>query len=329
MDISHSAINEYLECSEKFRLNRIEKIRPTTKSSAFIFGGALDDAAEAVLLKKGKPLKAFYDAMMTTEINGVKVSVPQNKDIKYFSKDLQVELIQDSQWEDIKNYGAGVLQDPDFDPVEFLKKCVALRKKKKALGDMEQTIFNFANFFSLCNKGKMLIEKFQEWAVKNIDEVIEVQKRVSLVNESGDELRGFLDFKAKFKDGVVRIVDLKTASDPKRQYPDGCADTAQQLAIYAEIEEVYDVAYYILDKNIRKKEPRVRDRFITGHIDELTGNEIFDNIEESLVRIKRKEFEHNWDACNNYGGCPYRSFCKSGGQNMQGLVQLKRGKDGN
>ena len=47
--LSYSQITTFKDCSEKFRLERVERLRPKLHSSAFFFGSAIDAAVEAML----------------------------------------------------------------------------------------------------------------------------------------------------------------------------------------------------------------------------------------------------------------------------------------
>jgi hypothetical protein len=328
MRVSHSAINEYNECSMKYKINRIDKIRPHYKSSAFIFGSAIDDASEAILFKKRNYKQVFKDAMAYTNVDwqNDSILVPTSEYIKYFASDLQPELIKDWQHKLIVEFVDrlfGQVEPVDFDFSKFVDYCKDCRKRKKHLSTNEQRLYNYINWCSLYQKGLMLLEKFKEFVEENIEEVHEVQKFVQTTNGNKDQLVGYIDFIVTFKDGVKRIIDLKTASDPNKQYPDNCIDDSQQLTIYSEIQGISEVGYLVLDKKIRKRDPRVRLKFITGKISEENADKVFDNIEETMLNIKEGIFEYNWDACNNYGGCPYYSYCRSGGEDVRNLIKKK------
>lgn len=324
MKISHSAINEYNDCGFKYKLNRIDRIRPEEKSSAFVFGSAIDDACESILLRKDNYKQVFLEKMQTTDIHGKVYDTRDCHLIKYFSKDLQPELLDNHTIMKIETDAEDILEMGTFELPEFLK---YVKANKKNLSKEERVVFNIINYESLCKKGLMMLEVLKKWIDENIQEVHSIQKKLVTENTEGDTLEGYIDFIATFKDGVKRIVDLKTASDPKRQYPDNCIEESQQLTIYSEIEDIKEVAYLIIDKSIRKKEPRVRVRYVSGTVTENNANKIFDKIEESLVNIKNEVFEKNLNSCHNYGGCPYRNFCKSGGQNIDGLIKLGERKD--
>jgi hypothetical protein len=87
------------------------------------------------------------------------------------------------------------------------------------------------------------------------------------------------------------------------------------------------VAYLVGDKKIRKREPRVRLKFVEGVITEEHLDEIFSIIEEVTVEIKEKlplgknAFEKNLDSCSNFGNCQFRGLCEK--NSMKGLEVVK------
>lgn len=323
MRVSYSAISQYNECGYKYKLNRIDKIRPNTKSSAFIFGGAIDAMVENLLLKfKGvnvdlEPYDVFLKNMEYTEINGVSHKVELCPHIKYFSTDLQLELLTDGDL-DTNISLAKKNGFEDYDPINLINYVKSQKKKKYNIDEIELILFNQLNYFSLLRKGELFLPKIVQFIDEHIEEVVSTQKYIEFINDDNDIYVGYLDFIVKFKDGITRVVDLKTASDPNKQYPSNSASNSPQLTGYAEHENIKDVAYYILDKKIRKKEPRVRDKLVLGKITDEKVEEVFEIIEESVVKIKSELFEKNWDSCYNYGGCEYYNLCR--GKGMVGLI---------
>lgn len=314
MKVSYSSLTQYQECPRKYKLNRIDKLRPNTLNSALLFGRALDVGVEGILKNNENYYQEFMKEMLTTKVLKQVVDVPKSLKIKYSKKDLQIELIDSVNRKLAENYSEE-LGFKDIDLENFVKNYNSNDEKSFKLNQ-------YLCWLSLCKKGEMLLDHFLSWASKNIEDVICIQKKIKLSNDHGDEFTGFLDFKAKFKDGITRIVDLKTSSDPKRYYPDGCANTSPQLVIYAEEDETYNTAYYILDKVIRKREPRIRDRYVTGYVEPNVGNEVFNKLESTLEDIKRGEFPPNYDSCFNYGKCEYYNFCKKGSED--GLIYLTK-----
>ena len=93
--LSNSAINTVNSCSEKYRLHYIEKIRPTTKTSALIFGDAMDKAYESLLLKKDDYLDVFNSRWSYNKIedDGPEVDIAENINMRYSKADYDSNLL--------------------------------------------------------------------------------------------------------------------------------------------------------------------------------------------------------------------------------------------
>jgi hypothetical protein len=319
--LSYSAVSQYLECPRKYKLHRIDRLRPTTTKSSFLFGSALGVAAERLLEGKGVGIAKnyFHHRMCWVNINGEEYEAWGCTLIKYSNADLQLELLSESYKEEITKMAEEKFEGFIFD--DFMEYA---KKNKWKLDEDEKKIFNNACWTSLVKKGDMFIEHMQKWIDDNIVEVHGIEIEVLIENDLGDEFIMYADFEATFKDGVRRVTDWKTSSNIKQYYPEGCADESPQLTIYSHMLNNINVAFYAIDKPIRKREPRIRDTFVCGEITEEQEDIVFGNIDKALTGIKNEEFEPNFDSCMNYGGCDYREFCKSNCTNMKGLVKLEK-----
>src|SRR5690606_37128051 len=83
-----------------------------------------------------------------------------------------------------------------------------------------------------------------------IEEIISIQKPISIINEEGDEVVGFIDFILKIKgiEGPI-IFDLKSSG---RKYEEHKLDTSDQLRIYAASENINNIGYIVLLKQLEK-----------------------------------------------------------------------------
>jgi len=351
--LSNSQINTYTDCARKWYLDKQKRLRPNWKGSALIFGSALDAAVESILLKSEIPAEiVFAGALRAFEVNGVEKHLPEDLlDVRFFAGDVDVSLFEAKDLDKVGAFCDGIEIDmPELD--EFLLFCKQQRKSKTALTKTEQKLFNFLAYRTMQIKGLMMLEKLREWIEENVAEVHEVQKKISIENENGDQFIGFLDFIVTMKtdcetcdgDGLIDmevgvmdicpdctpkrvLIDLKTSSNTNAYYPSDSAAESRQLGIYSQEEAIPDVAYLVADKKIRKREPRVRLAFIEGVITEEHLDDVFEEIEEVTGEIKEKlelgegAFEKNLDSCMKFGGCQYFNFCKKG--DMKGLCYIK------
>jgi CRISPR/Cas system-associated exonuclease Cas4 (RecB family) len=341
--LSNSQINTYLDCPRKWKLQKLDRLRPNWTTSALLFGSALDAAVESILLKEDKdPLDVFNEEM---DLAGLEVNGKVHESfydaiyhVRYSAGDVDHRLLTDTVRERIRTVAANRdVEFGDFD--EFLEFCKKKRKQRKALKKDEQFIYNIIAHNSLLSKGQLAIPVVAEWIEENVQEVHSVQKMIEIENVLGDRFIGYLDFIVTLKDKDCTrcqgtgfswddaenrervcdhcnpkkvLIDLKTSSDPNKYYPAEAATRSRQLAIYAMEEGIDHVAYLVIDKKIRVREPRVRLKFVEGIITEEHLDEVFDEIEDVTLAIKDGEFPKNEDSCFNYGGCEYKDFCKFG-----------------
>jgi hypothetical protein len=359
INLSNSQVSTYLDCQQKWYLDKVARIRPTYLGSALFFGVLLDNTIEHILLKQeGSYKDTFYKCLNNFEVNGVKKTMPDDLlDIRFFAGDVDADLVDQKHVND----ACDRLKIDLIHKKDFLDFCKQQRKNKKKLDDIEQYLFNYMAWVSLEQKGLMLVEKFKEWIEENVAEVHSVQKKIEIENGSGDKFIGFLDFVVTLKtdcgtcggDGIIDyipnvhemggdypefidcpdcnpkkvLVDLKTSSNPTQYYPADSAAKSMQLGIYSQEEKIPDVAYLVGDKKIRKREPRVRLKFVEGVITEEWLDEVFEVIEGVTEEIKEKlpegksAFEKNKDSCMNFGGCQYRGLCEK--NSMKGLEKVK------
>jgi hypothetical protein len=214
-----------------------------------IFGSAIDKALNSLLEKKDvtEAKKVFRAAMETTVVNGETV-YPADARIQYSNSDFDADLITP---EDTKNFESHFLGSI-FDLYEL---AVKAKKEFGYKGMSADSIahFNTASHVSLLRKGEIMIDSYAKTVLPSISEVIAIQEPISLKNEEGDELVGFLDLIIKDLDGNVYLMDNKTSAVP---YAKDSAGKSTQLVIYFhEAREKYGikgVGYYVLNKKINK-----------------------------------------------------------------------------
>lgn len=317
--LSYSAVNTYKSCGYKYYLEKIKKLKPTWVNSSLLFGSAIDEAMETILAKRDDYYDTFEKVMDSFEVFGRKTEL---SNVRYTSGDLQIDVLPDDFQEVLDSFCKDNGIEVDCDYEELFQSLVSVRKSKKAFNKDEQLVYNFIGHSCLKEKGKLLLPKLKEWFEEYVDEVIEVQKKIELENEYGDRFVGYLDFIVKNKKGETVLIDLKTSSDPNKYYPEDCVKDSDQLAIYYEESDVDKAAYLVVDKKIRKRDPRVRLKYVEGLITEEKLDRVFEDIEEQTAKIKNGDFNKNKDSCFQFGKCPYYDYCHKN-KKMTGLAYDK------
>lgn len=323
--LSNSQINTYTDCPRKWYLDKQKRLRPNFLGSALLFGSAIDAAVEHILLKKdGSFHQEFLDNMNNFQVNGKDKNIAENLlDIRFSAGDIDESLIE----QEVVDEFCDLIKIDSLEKSEFLEYCKQKRKRRSPLEKPEQQLYNFIALESLLAKGLMMLDLLNDWIQENVAEVHSVQKKIDIENAEGDHFIGYLDFVVTLKCGKKVLIDLKTSSNTAKYYPPESAAESRQLGIYAQETGVKDVAYLVMDKKIRKREPRVRLAFIEGIITEEHLDEVFEEIEEVTTDIKEnlaegeEAFPKNKDSCFNFGGCQYKDFCYN--KNKKGLEYVK------
>ena len=321
MRLSYSASSVYELCPQKWKLQKIDKLRAAKISSPLFFGSALDEAFSHVLLQKKEVLtdaeldlqlnftadELFYSKMLVISHNNQSVELSQSLLADYYASDFAAELLKPEH--------LGLLQsfEPAYkltDYIDFHLQCKEqLSAKKKLLPD-DQRLFNYLSWLTMVEKGKLMIQSYKDVVMPQIERVYDIQKPISILNGDGDEISGLIDFTASFTSapGVKYIVDNKTSSKP---YPANSVKESTQLATYCEAEGVKTAAYVVVEKKIFKKGDPIRSTVILDEIPEQTFEQTFEKYDTTLKGINAGAFPQNRKACFSFGRlCEYYAVCE-------------------
>lgn len=305
----------------KYFLHYIRKLRPVKTKSAFLFGKAIDEAFNALLTTRdvNHAQEIFLLNMRTTKINSKDVFVEYSNLVDYTKKDYDEELVQ---------YHGGTQSEN-------------------------------LPWYSLCIKGRMIIDAYAKEILPKIKDVISIQKRVSLKNEIEDEIYGLLDAIVLWENGKVYLIDNKTSSV---KYSENSVRESNQLALYHYIEKdnikLDGCGFIVIDKNINKNRtktcvkcgftgngmhktcnnvvhgnrcggdwsisisPSVGISTIFSEIQSEDEMRVIDEFDKVNNGIANGEFRCGQNGCySKFGPCIYKKFCETG--DMEGLVDLK------
>ncbi len=324
LNVSYSALECFEQCSEKYRLRYQEKLSSEKIPSPLFFGTAIDAAVELLLLKKKVDLtEAELDLLLNEDAYSIfdKTMREQNGQLleknplcDYFYSDFDPKILSKADYKYLTKSFPSITDWEDF--FSYCKKYI---KTNGQLKTGSQIAFNNLCWLSLYRKGELMIQAYESDILPEINEVFDIQKEVALLNESGDKLRGKIDFTASFKDSPNEryIVDNKTTS---QAYKDDSVASSVQLAIYCEAENCDRAAYAVMEKKMRVKEPKARTQLIKDIIFDVQKQKVFDKVEDQLNNIATGHF-HKKDSpkdCHFFGrACEFFNLCWHG--KMDGL----------
>lgn len=330
MKLSHSKIEKYNLCSEKYRLYYEERLRGPNIQSPLFFGSALDEAFSRLLLDK-KSVKtpeemelfqisaeeAFLRKMLKVEHNGQIVQLDKSLQADYFAKDFTPELLLPTHVPLLQAY------EPAYKLVDFLdfhKQCQEQLGQKKRIHKDDKQLFNYMTWLTLVEKGKLMLSAYSDVVMPQIETVQDIQKNISVKNEDGDEIVGLIDFTAKFVgDDKLYVCDNKTSSTA---YKVDSVRESGQLSTYCHAEGTDSAAYVVIEKKVFKKDPIIHVSVIKDRISEETFKKTFTKYEQFVYNVEAGYFNQNPKACYSFGRrCEYWNVCKN--NDYTGLVKIK------
>lgn len=274
--LSHSAANQWMQCPKKYYYHYIEKYREKTNSAALLWGSAIDEALNSMLIDHAKRRVDFlcqeYDNVFLSKwrnsfINKKMVELVSSELITYAASDFDGELIPDADINGIIALcGIGSRYEslsPARSREELMGLMGAIKREKEAKGwdnltSPQRQFYNHMNWLSLAVKGKILLRQYIKQILPQITKVLAVQKEIKLVNTEGDEITGFVDAVVEWVDGRVVVIDNKTAA---REYDWDAVLKSTQLALYVHaLQDEFKTrtaGFIVLRKGILKNRSKV------------------------------------------------------------------------
>lgn len=241
--ISVSAYNTFIECPQKFKLERIDGIRPIVQMSYFKFGSAIDKALNSLLLGQ-------KDAF---EICCRELDKMFNEPTEFLTSDYDGELLSDEVKADLlKSVKECGYQGNDVDSLAN----ALLAKPYICLSDKQKKALTECCVASLKAKARLMIDGYQKHILPKLTEVKDVQKEFRWADEFGNEFVGVIDFTAKFN-GVEVTADNKTSSNPFRDYGEDSVKYSVQFSCYSNQTKLNRAAYFVISKHIKKNRVKV------------------------------------------------------------------------
>lgn len=348
-NISHSKAQLYQECSQKYKYQYIDKLRPATKNASLFFGSAIDIAVQAYLKDKTANWQAAFEKAWHTAFEwGKYTKIWDSLGVDYSYKDFDEDLFRKEDIDQAEKSRLELLPNFPGNWLEAMKETIVRKKQRAHLNftDDEHRYFNRLCWLSLNRKGYFMIKAFVDEIGPKIKKVYFVQKKVQITSDAGDVLTGYVDMVLDLEDIGVVILDLKTASMP---YEELQTLISQQLGIYASIlgpeVDSYKVGFAVLLKSIKKDEkkicktcghkgegkhkkcdaeidgkrcngewdiqiePRGTTQLMTETLSEHNIQAILDTVSSITHLIKEEIYYRNPASCLNYGGCPYFEAC--------------------
>lgn len=281
MQLSHSKVEKYNQCPTAYKLHYIDRIRPTTQTSALYFGSAMGLVLNALCLRKKpeltkeeaeevklgeNPMEYFDELISEIEINGNTEPLPKSPNIRYYRKDYAPEILEKSDLEQIEEYAGEIglmLGDRPAKFEDFIDEYLSHQ-----IDDSDIVSFmNFQFYLSLRRKGRLMIDEFMENFFHKIIEVHSIEREIKI------DLS--LETDPEFTDYLIGYIDMECSYELCRDYDKNI------------LKPFLDIKSAIAEAE--KKEMKAR-----KNLDKLLDLDQHD--EDVLERIAENECEENKNA---------------------------------
>jgi hypothetical protein len=153
------------------------------------------------------------------------IYLKRSEEITYSKADFDYDLLTTKDKEELAEYSDDIMADREI-----------VYADKKELGwenvpSEERQFLNLGNWLSLRHKGRILLEGFYKEVLPRIKKVHATQMYISLENEEGDLVRGYIDLICDWDaiDNTI-VFDFKTSSV---KYEDDSVKESEQLGLYS------------------------------------------------------------------------------------------------
>lgn len=296
--LSHTAKELYLKSPRAYFYHYHLYLREKTLGSPLFFGSIIEKGLDALLkgAKLEDALQTFRNNFVYYTVNGDSVNLSNSPRVRYSKSDLDLDVFTESE-----------------------------------LKSLEGKSLQFKSWASLQRKGEMMITAYHRDVLPKIKKIVATQVYFAIPNEADDEINGFADIICEWEDGRLIVPDNKTSA---QAYPKDAVLTEQygkQTALYYEaLKDKYPIdatGFFVMEKKMRKNEPRARINIILDKPPEELIQKTFDEFDSVLYDIKQGKFPCASPNCDQYGqSCCYKKYCQSGGKNLTGLVKVGKNK---
>ncbi len=358
--ISNSGINRYSGCARSYKYHYIEGYRSKLKSSALLFGSAIDAACNHLLENFDTRTPdtlvdaiAIFDGMWEQQEDrdtGTITVIRDNPLVKYFKSDFDAQLI--NEWD--KDEG---LQNRDM--VED-----ALKNGAEWI-DLDESLrleYNIMTWHSLSKKGPLMLIAYFNEILPQFKRILTLQRKIELLDDEGNIVNGIAEFVAELQDGRICLVDNKTSGS---DYADDSVRTSQQLALYKQILDIQSetvgaewqtkidcAAYAVMHKKITKDRVctscghhaagthktcnneiagvrcggawgitnRATTQFIVDKISDKFGAAVLENASNIITCVDKGIFPKNFDRCHNDFGQKCPFISKCHGKGNESML---------
>lgn len=235
--VSYSAASRFKTCPTKYYLSK--KYQSKLIPSALPLGKAIEAGVETLLLGGSLPeaLTVFTMNWSSEDVkNSERRPIYDNLAVEFYASDFDKSLIVEEKAEQVQKWADELLKSDLAWQETFDNISTQMKKDESRVSTAELTFYNRVMWFSCLTRGQIMIKAFYDKLLPKLTLLKDdagnpiKQREVSIENEDGDKIVGYIDFVVKHVDYQEPIIlDLKTAA---YEYPEHALTTSEQLRTY-------------------------------------------------------------------------------------------------
>lgn len=298
--ISYSAWKKYQTCAKMYDYHYNERLRPLGISSALVFGTAIDEALNQLLLHNKDPLPVFQENFQfSDEI----VFDPRDFDTELFTDEQYKKVSGESDnykaWASLRIKGRMLLAAYVEQIYPMIKEVYHVQKN---LDDRPGVLDAVVNLEGI---GKVLIDHKTSARPYKPDAVANDTQLALYAHSEGLTQAGFIVLVKQIQKNRVKIC-TKCGFNGSYTRHKTCPETVNGARCYGAWKETTS--------------PEANIQILIDDVPEINKDLITDSIRDTEELIKAGKFPRNLDACGKIYGkpCPYIDKCWK--NNNNGLV---------
>lgn len=200
--ISYSAYKKYMTCPKMYDYHYNDKLRPTGTSSALIFGLAIDEALNGLLLKTGDPIQLFQKNFEFENLQNVEWDA-RDFDIDLFTQDQKDKIFGQTWeykcWASMRIKGRMLIEAYIEQVYPKIKEVYHVQKELDGRPGVLDAIVNFDNY------GKILIDH-KTASRPYMNDAVKYDTQLALYADSeGLNIAGFIVLVKEINKNKVKI----------------------------------------------------------------------------------------------------------------------------
>lgn len=291
--ISHSAWGKYLTCGKLYDLHYNHRLRPKGTSSALVFGTAIDEALNVLLLKKdlGLAIEAFRDNFEWQKMN----------EVSFDDRDADYSLVEPAKFKDPKEHAWACMRVKGRMLLEaYYEQIYPLIEE---VYDVQRELFHrpgvLDNVVKLRGYGRVLLDNKTSARPYQPDAVAVSTQLAVYAKDQGIKKAGFAVLVKQIQKNVKRTCTT-CGFDGSRVRHKTCPEIVNGSRCYGVWDECYN--------------PKAQVQLMVENVSDHVSQLVESSMSEAERGIEAGIYPRNLNACGKMWGkpCPYIDYCWKG-----------------